>query len=86
MGRIVQVDEGREGASMKASSIIGKRVKRVVQERTKDTCGSIVYHVHRIEFDDGSCVVFGVAELPGDYAVTATAFSPLSIAAAKVQP
>lgn len=53
---------------MKARDIVGKKVSRVVQERTY-AYGETVYDVKGIVFEDGTYLNLSVAELPGDYAV-----------------
>ncbi len=50
---------------MRARDIVGKTVKRVVQERTVTPYG-VVYEIHRIEFTNGSLLYFNAVPTEDD--------------------
>jgi hypothetical protein len=55
---------------MRARDIVGKKVAKVVQERTTDNNGFALHALVAVVFHDGTELQFCVAEMPGDYAVT----------------
>jgi hypothetical protein len=57
--------------AMRARDIVGKKVKRVVQQRTHDSLGNPLWELQGIEFENGTYLHLSVAEQLGDYAVTA---------------
>jgi len=61
---------------MKSREIVGRKIVGVKQKRTVDNTGKVVYDVYHLKLDNGTMLVFSVAELPDDYAVEASVIQP----------
>ena len=57
---------------MRARDVIGRRIARVHQSRTKDKNDDLCWNVHGFTLANGRYVSLSVAELAGDYAVEVT--------------
>ena len=61
---------------MRARDVVGKRIVAIEQQRTSDQCGRAFAHLDTLVLEDGTRITFSVVELPGDYAIEATARRP----------
>jgi len=59
---------------MRKRDAVGRKIVRVLQERTVTNHGKTVYNVYGLVLDNGTTLVLSVAELESDYAVEVTAY------------